>query len=386
MVWMKLEVRILRITIIFIPKEQMSVVLRYVDEGHVNERFIEIIHVNNTSALSLKEVIDGFFSQHGLSIANLREQGYYGASNMQVNVIGASAKRRDILREKHNMKIFEALNNGEISSGRGLNQEIMIKKLGDTRWGSHYNTLTSLVTMFSSVVDVLETIVDSGSNSEQKYEAQILTTSILSFDFVFNMHLMKNILGITNDLSQVLQRKDEDIVNAMNLVNICKGRLQAMRESGWDSLLKRVSYFCNSHDIEVLKMDAMFLVRVRKSRKSQLITNLHHYRVEVFYTVIDMQLQELNNRSTESSTELLLSIELSMPKDQLQNYIIDMRSEFVELKSIGGLAVKMVVTKRDKVYPLVYRLLTLTLILPVVTATVQRTFSAMNILKTRLRN
>ena len=118
----------------------------------------------------------------------------------------------------------------------------------------------SLVTMFSSVVDVLETIVDSGSNSEQKYEAQILINSILSFDFVFNMHLMKNILGITNDLSQVLQRKYQDIVNAMNLVNICKGKLQAMRESGWNSLLERVSNFCNSHDIEVLKIDVMFLV------------------------------------------------------------------------------------------------------------------------------
>ncbi|KAL0540730.1 hypothetical protein IC582_020743 [Cucumis melo] len=77
----------------------------------------------------------------------------------------------------------------------------MIKKPRDTRLGSHYNTLTSLVTMFSSVVDVLETIVDNGSDSEQKYEAQILMTSILSLDFVFNAHLMKNILGITNDLS-----------------------------------------------------------------------------------------------------------------------------------------------------------------------------------------
>ncbi|KAL0556435.1 hypothetical protein IC582_004949 [Cucumis melo] len=135
----------------------MSVVLRYVDEGHVIKRFIGIIHVNNTSALSLKEAIDGFFSQHGLSIANLRGQGYDGASDMQgefhglkalilkesecafyihcfahqlqlalvntaknhvkifdlffiatniVNVIRASAKRRDILREKHSMKIF----------------------------------------------------------------------------------------------------------------------------------------------------------------------------------------------------------------------------------------------------------------------------------------
>ena len=35
-------------------------------------------------------------------------------------------------------------------------------------------------------------------------------------------------------------------------------------------------------------------------------TNLHYYRVEVFYTVIDMQLQELNNRFNKANIELLL--------------------------------------------------------------------------------
>ena len=48
-------------------------------------------------------------------------------------------------------------------------------------------------------------------NSEQKYEAQILMNLILLLDFVFNIHLMKNMLGITNELSQVLQRKDHNI-------------------------------------------------------------------------------------------------------------------------------------------------------------------------------
>ena len=47
------------------------------------ERFVGIIRVNNTSALSLKKAIDGFFSQHGLSIAHLRGQKYDGTSNMQ---------------------------------------------------------------------------------------------------------------------------------------------------------------------------------------------------------------------------------------------------------------------------------------------------------------
>ena len=43
---------------------------------------------------------------------------------------------------------------------------------------------------------------------------------------------MRSILGITNELSQALLRKDQDIVNAMTLVQVSKQRLQMTRESG----------------------------------------------------------------------------------------------------------------------------------------------------------
>ena len=132
-----------------------------------------------------------------------------------------------------------------------------------------------------------------------------------------------------------------------------------------------------------------------------------------------MQLQELNDRFTEASTELLLCLAYLRPDDlfsdfdkkklirlaefypedfsstelmkldnQLETYILDVRSskQFVELKGIGDLAKKMIETKRNQVYPLVYLLLTLALILPVATASVERVFSAMNIVKNRLRN
>ena len=53
-------------------KEQMVVVLRYVDEkGYVIESFIGIEHVAYTIALSLKAAIDGLFSRHGLSMSRL---------------------------------------------------------------------------------------------------------------------------------------------------------------------------------------------------------------------------------------------------------------------------------------------------------------------------
>ena len=46
----------------------------------------------------------------------------------------------------------------------------------------------------------------------------------------------------------------------------------------------------------------------------------------------------------------------------------------------------MVEMKKNVLYPLVYSLVILALILPIATATVERTFSVMNIIKNRLRN
>jgi hypothetical protein len=43
---------------------------------------------------------------------------------------------------------------------------------------------------------------------------------------------MHRSLGITYDLSQALQRKSQDVVNAMYLVGIAKSRLQKLRDSG----------------------------------------------------------------------------------------------------------------------------------------------------------
>ena len=43
---------------------------------------------------------------------------------------------------------------------------------------------------------------------------------------------MRYILGVSNELSQALQRKDQDIVNAMKLVQMSKEWLQIMRENG----------------------------------------------------------------------------------------------------------------------------------------------------------
>ncbi|KAI5334305.1 hypothetical protein L3X38_024438 [Prunus dulcis] len=46
-----------------------------------------------------------------------------------VNVMGASANRHDMLREKHVDVVFEAPNNNELLSGQNLNQELISSSL-----------------------------------------------------------------------------------------------------------------------------------------------------------------------------------------------------------------------------------------------------------------
>ena len=112
-----------------------------------------------------------------------------------------------------------------------MNQETSLRKYGDTHWGSHYVTIIHLLAMFSSVFDVLEIIREDGMNSEQRTEAIVLTDIMESFNFMSMLHCLRRILVVTNEFSQALQRKNQDIENAMSLLKTSKERFTMMREN-----------------------------------------------------------------------------------------------------------------------------------------------------------
>ncbi|XP_076921231.1 uncharacterized protein LOC143582593 [Bidens hawaiensis] len=448
-------------------KEQMAVVLRYVDKlGFVKERFIGLVHVMETTALSLKAAIDDLFARHNLSIGRVRGQGYDGASNMSgefnglkalilkenssayhvhcfahqlqlvvvglatkhyeiyrlykelsnlVNVVGGSCKRIDLLRESQR----ESLGlNSEVETGSGKNQELSLARAGDTRWSSHEKTILRLLTLYPCVIDVLEYIEKLGEFSNYQNESRGLQEFIKTFNFVFYLHLMKYILGVTNTLCQALQRKDQDMLNAVKLVKLTDEGLKRYRLEGFDSLLEDVTSFCEKYEIEVVDMEAEY-VDPRFKRKKTSITNRHHYVVNNFNTVLDMQIQELGSRFNEVTTKLLTNISSLSPscnfsafsivnlinlaemypcdfdfdeKDklvyELGHYITNVKEDkrFANLSGLGDLAKMMVKTRLPIDYPLVYRLIKLSLVLPVATASVERCFSSMKNVKTDLRN
>lgn len=276
--------------------------------------------------------------------------------------------------------------------------------------------------MFPSVIDLLEYLKhDESLTYLQRGHASTYVKKIQTFDFIFLLHLMKNILLKTNDLSQALQRKDQDIVNAMNLVRFTKTLLSRMRndDGEWESFLNTVCSFCVKYELEAPNMNDTYKDPSRSRREMASITNLHRFRYEIYNTVVECVLNELNDRFNEANTELLLCVACLDPangfasfdkkklirlaelyrKDfshvdchsldsQLDIYIMDVQScdAFMDVEGLGELAKKLVKLKKHHAYLLVYSLLKLVLLLPVATATVARVFSAMKIIKNRLRN
>jgi hypothetical protein len=273
--------------------------------------------------------------------------------------------------------------------------------------------------MWDSVIEVLNGIVEDGTDMDDRGVASGYLINMETFEFVFILHLMLRVLGLTNDLSQALQQKDQNIVSAMNMIVSVKSLLQKLRDDGWEPLLLAATNFCIGRNILVPSMDANIYARGYPRSSRKMVTNLHHYKVQIFNEAIDRNIVEMNHRFSETSTRLLKCIACLDPRDsfssfdhekllelaniysvdfssqdcyllndQLNIYVDVMRRspDFLTCGSLSSLALKLVQTRQHLVFPLVYRLIRLALILPVATASVERVFSAMNIIKTDLRN
>ena len=166
-------------------KEHMTIILRFVDvQGFLQERFFEIVHVKDTTSLTLKKKISKLLTRHNLHIRDLRGQGYDGASNMRgafnglqalfrneceyayyvhcfthrlqlalvatvedeisiwqlfskltciVNLISASPKRHTELRSAQAIEIERGITSGERETGKGANQMGTLHRAGTTR-------------------------------------------------------------------------------------------------------------------------------------------------------------------------------------------------------------------------------------------------------------
>ncbi|XP_023750053.1 uncharacterized protein LOC111898360 [Lactuca sativa] len=453
-------------------KEQMAIVLRFVDaEGIIRERFLDLVHVRDTLSLTLKTNMWRQLLHYQFDVSKIRGQGYDGASNMRgewnglqalvlkdfpyayyvhcfayrlqlalvaasremipvhqfftnliftINIVCASSKHHDDLQKAKATEIEQLLELGEIESGKGLNQVGTLRRVGDTRCGSHFRSVCSLIDMFACTRVVLQGIIDDVSATySQRGDADATYCYLKSFEFVFILHMIKEIMGKTDILSQALQKKSQDILNVMELVSATKEGLNDFRNKGWESLLAQVKFFffCEKHGINMPDMNVPYTsTRYRPRKTNNHVTFEHFYQVDLFTATLDKQLHELNSRFNDQAMKLLslsstlvskvinvdqicLLVEKYYLEDfteqeriqlryQLEIFNIDMTKNprLSGVSTIVDLCKRLVETQTCETYYLLDKVVRLILTLLVSTATTERGFSTMKIFKNRLRN
>ncbi|XP_050263883.1 uncharacterized protein LOC126708104 [Quercus robur] len=382
-------------------REQMAIILRFVDkEGFIKERFFYVVHVRDTTALTLKNEICAVLSRYNLHIENIRGQGYDGASNMRgewnglqalflkdcpyayyvhcmahrlqlalvtasrevkdvhqffdhlvniINIVVGSSKRSDELQHAQAEQVENMIASNEIETGRGANQIGTLQRAGDTRWGSHFQSICSLIKMFDATCKVINTISEEGANYKQRGDAE--------------------------------------------------GAYQ-LRDDGWEPLLASVISFCEQHEIDIPDMNARYTKgRGRYRRQDDDLTMEHHFRIGIFTVAIDFQLQELKSRFCELTTKLVILSSALNPKyafrlfkivdicnlvkkyypqdfteheqelleSQLRHYELDVikHPDFQNMSTISELCRGLKISGKSHIYFLIDRLIRLVLTLPV---------------------
>ncbi|XP_047320720.1 zinc finger MYM-type protein 1-like [Impatiens glandulifera] len=325
-------------------------------------------------AATLKKEICNVLTRYNLEINNMRGQGYDDASNMNgifnglqapflkdcpyayyvhcfahrlqlalinaaekeistwiffsnlttiINLITSSSKHNTELQSAQANEIARSIVDGNREIGRGANQIGNLQRPGTTRWSSHFDSICSLIDMYDAIVNVLENIIKDGSYISMRGEAGGSLIVMKSFDFIFILHLMHKIMGITNLLSGALQRKSIDILNAMNLIFFTKALLLKLRNDGFDIVLSNVISFCTRLDVDIPEMNARYKKYSRLCGQKDTITVEHHFHYDIFNAVIDFQLEELNFRFSDETVELLSLSSTLDTNDKFKNFNID---------------------------------------------------------------
>ncbi|XP_057734494.1 uncharacterized protein LOC130949910 [Arachis stenosperma] len=243
----------------------MAIVLRFVTlDDFVKERLFDLIHVTDICAITLKKELISVISHYNLQVENIRGQGYDGASNMRGEKNGLQALfLKDSPQACYIHYFAHRLQLALVAASREFGKNIYC-----------YQYI------------VLNNIIEDGTTYEQRGEAYSVSKILFSFEFVFTLHLMKEIMEITNVFCQALQQQSQDILNAMHIVSISKLLLQQLRDDGWCNFLANVKDFYEKHEIEVPNTSAQYVFGRGRSRQSSVPVE-HHYRIDVFLATID---------------------------------------------------------------------------------------------------
>uniref|UniRef100_A0A3B1J2K6 DUF4371 domain-containing protein n=1 Tax=Astyanax mexicanus TaxID=7994 RepID=A0A3B1J2K6_ASTMX len=442
--------------------DQLSQVFRYVtvrkDEADnaiavdINESFLGFQNISDQTAQGLETKITELIQSKGLPLHKCRGQGYDGASTM--SGIYSGVQKRILDKEPNAVYVHCAAHNlnlvlndacqhiTEIKEYYDILQRLYVffsqsikrwellenhlkskptlKRLCPTRWASRRDALYALRFRYADILQALTKITLRSKKSDERTEAMGLLKAMEAFEFVMMTVIQEKILETINIVSQVLQKKDVDLLQAASLLGNATCTLAQLRDQ-FDNLKCTAQGLASSWGIRCNfrhKRTRRIKRHFDELTEDQRLTNPEEiFKVNVFYMCIDTVVSQVRTRfhgmdSVTRKFQFLCPTELLRASDEALNesaqtlaaiYNEDLSSEFssqlLSFRNALGSEIKTVSTVKGLFELLLLRhssilssvtdvatALKLFLTIPVTVASAERSFSKLKMIKNYLRS
>ncbi|KAL4131914.1 hypothetical protein QTP88_009146 [Uroleucon formosanum] len=394
-------------------KEQLTFLLRIVEisknlKYEINEYFICFIHTSNKSGSNLTEEIKEQLQLMNLDLKNCRGQAYDNGANMvgrkqgvQSRIISENPRAFFVPCTAHSLNLLL----GDMASSVPAAM-------------TFFGVIQRIYTMFSQVHDALVEISELTKDPKIKSESLSLANYEFSYDFILSVVIWYELLSAINKVSMSLQSETMELSNAVQLLSVLKDFFNNFREKGFELSKKTAQQLCEDirtqpifKQSRVLKKSKQFDYECNDTRA---VSNEQKFYQDYFLAVVDQAIVSINQRFEQLSQHsenfgFLYNIEnLKLFEDEtLRKHCMDLEillkdgkncdingiELFDELKIFCRILNKQktsiecldLIESTCGSFPNISIALRILLTLPITTASAERSFSKLKIIKNYLR-
>lgn len=284
-------------------QDQMSICVRFVEEGTPKEHLLEVVKVEEKTGDALSKKIIESLVRNQLKIENLAFQSYDFASSMSGQFNGVQQKLTTIIGREivyipcqaHRMNTFieHSCNTSPIISSffdilQGIYVFFMgstkkyaklsskitetenflgLKNLSKTRWTARAESIKAVNTSLEVIIELLEEIsISSDFDTNTKTKANSLKKNILTFDFIFSLMFMKNLLYKSKIVTEMLEKETSNLLDALMFLESTMKSYEEIRKdvNSVNGLVHASATFCEKLGIDVEREFALHHRRRKK--------------------------------------------------------------------------------------------------------------------------
>ena len=377
----------------------------------------------------------------GLSMDRCVGQGYDGAAGMSSQTIGASA----VVQEKHplaaythcashslNLAVVSASRVGTVRNMYGTVKEVAnffdtpkrsfalkaaakfcetkgnrsrLVKLCETRWVERHDALMSFIELYDAVVEALAAMSDWDDPATRRGSAALLT-AVTSVEFVVTLFATADVMSVMRPLSVKMQGRGQDLAQATHLIEVARSELQEKRanvDEAFREVFDRATSVMTRHAIEV-----RVSTHKKRPQGAPLQTPEEFYRVASYIPLLDEIVEQLERRFSKHVQKAASAIRLVPSSEEGDaSWVAEFVQTYQDLLDCSVAEAESEVRTWQHMwrqetgekpttllsalgstdpFPIISKMITILVTLPVTSAEAERSFSTLRSLKTWLRS